>query len=121
EGVDIESASGVWLVPIGADDPSEDAPAIPADVPAGVSPTGRWGMQMIEWEVGVRREMRASWGEPVVHTPRLVGLEQEPEGILDYLLVAQEFEAAELWDRGDLFVALLTKWDGEPGASLLVQ
>jgi len=121
EGVDFEIAAGVWLAPIGAYDPDEDEPSTPEQIAAGAGAPGPWGGVMLAWEASVRRAMRSSWGEPVVHTPRLAGIEQKPEGILDYLMVAQEFEAAELWDRGELFVALLTRWQGEPGVSALVQ
>jgi hypothetical protein len=121
DGVDFEMASGVWLAPIGVYDPDEDTAATPTEIAAGANPTGPWGVVMLDWEIGVRRAMRSSWGAPVLHAPRLVGLEQEPEGILDYLMVAQEFEEAELWDRGDYFAALLTRWKAEPGASFLTQ
>ncbi|WP_454300202.1 hypothetical protein [Salana multivorans] len=121
EHVTFQSAQDVWLAPIGAYVPEEDAPSTPEEVAAGASPTGRWGVPMLEWETGVRRAMREAWGEPVTYTPRLVADAQEPEGILDYVMLAQDFAEAQLWDRGDVFVALFSDWSGEPAASMLRQ
>lgn len=121
EQVDFEIAGGVWLAPIGVYDPDADTPSTPDQVAAGASPTGPYGWVMRDYEAGVRQALRGAWGEGAVHTPRLVGSAQEPEGILDYLLVAQDIAEALLWDRGEMFVALLTDWSGEPGSSNLRQ
>lgn len=119
EGVDFENAVGVWLAAIGVYDPDADTEFTPERIAAGEK--SRWGRIMLDWETAVRRAMREAWGEPMLHTPRLVGDAEEPEGILDYLMISQEFARADLWDRGEMFVALLTDWSGEPAASLLRQ
>lgn len=121
EGVDVESAAGVWMAGLSVYYPDEDTPSTPDEIVAGASPTGPYGVLMRDWSDRARAALHDTWGEPVLHTPRLVGSEQEPESILDYLLVAQNFAQAEVWDHGPLFAALLADWAGEPGESLLRQ
>ncbi|XBB67721.1 hypothetical protein ABFU82_27050 [Nocardioides sp. WV_118_6] len=111
EGVDGDAAQGVWILPMGGYDPGED----PTDGHGG------YAQRASTWTEGVRRVLREGWGDPQRRTPRLVGEEQEPEGILDYLVVAVRMPEAELWDRGELFCALMTDWHGEPGTSMLRQ
>lgn len=122
DGVDFETtAAGVWIAPVGVYDPDYDTPSTPEQIAAGESPTGPWGNRMLDWADRAQRAMRRSWGEPFVHTPQLVGEAEEPEGVLDYVLLSQDFAQAELWDRREVFVALLTEWAGQPAGSLLRQ
>ncbi|HCX85795.1 MAG TPA: hypothetical protein DHV14_11795 [Micrococcales bacterium] len=121
DGVAFETAAGVWLAPIGVFDPTADVSPSPEQVAAGETDVAVWGHRMSDWANRAQHAMRASWGAPVVHTPRRVGAAQEPEGILDYLLLAQDFAQAEVWDRHEVFVALLSEWTGEPGTSTLRQ
>ncbi len=49
------------------------------------------------------------------------GENQDPEGILDVVLVSVGIPEAEMWDRGDLYCVLVTNWDAEPRQSMLRQ
>ncbi|WP_200331261.1 hypothetical protein [Leucobacter sp. L43] len=121
EGVEGEQAQGVWILPLGGYDPKEDrtlTEGAPADREL---PPGGYAEVADTWAQGVRRVLRESWGTPLVRTPKLVGVSMEPEGILDYLMVAVRIEEAEMWDRGALCCVLLTSWDGEPMTSMLRQ
>ncbi|UOR02991.1 hypothetical protein MUN77_06745 [Leucobacter allii] len=109
EGVDFYSTQGVRFVVTAAYD---------SDVVEASGPLGR---RIIDYASGVRDALRDAWGAPETHEPRLVGEEREPEGILDYLMLSMGFASAELWDRGAYFVALVTRWTGEPEASDLHQ
>ena len=111
EGVDVEQAQGIWLAPLGGYDPEQD-PDRPTSGYADLAETS------VE---AVRRELRGAWGDPLVRTPRLVGVDREPEGILDYVMVAVRFAEGEMWDRGPWCCVLLTGWDGEPRTSVLRQ
>lgn len=110
DGVDVQFSHGVWITPLGAYLYDED------------QVDGAANAQLVAmWTANARRALRAAWGEPAVRTPRLVGDAQQPEGILDHLMVALGIAEADQWDRGEFFAALLTGWSGEPGASSLQQ
>lgn len=115
EGLEVERAQGVWIAALGAYDPSQDAAA------SVEPPPGGFARAAIDWTEGVRSALRSAWGEPLVRTPRLVGSEREPEGILDYLLVSVGIDEAEMWDRGALCGVLVTYWSGEGETSMLRQ
>lgn len=120
EGVEVEEAQGVWMAPLGGYVP--DAVETPADAPVDPTlPPGGYAEVAAVWTEGVRRVIREAWGEPLVRTPRRAGSEQEPEGILDYLLLTLGIPEAEMWDRGELCCVLLTSWDGQERASSLRQ
>ncbi|WP_144720277.1 hypothetical protein [Agrococcus jejuensis] len=120
EGVDVDVAQGVWMAPLGGFVP--DAVEVPSDAPVDASlPPGGYAEVADVWAEGVRRVMREAWGDPLVRTPRTAGSEQEPEGILDYLLLTLGIPEAEMWDRGELCCVLLTSWDGEVRESTLRQ
>lgn len=121
EGVDVEAAEGVWMLPLGGYDPDEDASLAPGAAADESLPSGGYAQVASTWAEGVRRVLRETWGDPLVRTPQLVGEAQEPEGLIDFLLVTLKVPEAEMWDRGDLFCVLMTSWDGEPGASMLRQ
>ncbi|MEJ6489160.1 hypothetical protein PQI23_05415 [Leucobacter sp. USCH14] len=121
EGVEGEESQGVWILPLGGYDPNEDktlTEGAPADREL---PPGGYAEIADTWSQGVRRVLHQAWGAPLVRTPKLVGVSQEPEGILDYLMVAVNIDRAEMWDRGELCCVLLTSWDGEPMTSMLRQ
>lgn len=121
EGVEVEEAQGVWLLPLGGYDPDVDSagaatrPADPTLPPGGYAEVAETSAE------AVRRALHDAWGEPSVRTPRLVGTEREPEGLLDYMMIAVRVEEAEMWDRGELFCVVITSWDGEPRTSMLRQ
>ena len=121
ESVDVEAAQGVWLLPLGGYDPDEDASLVPGAPVDESLPSGGYAQIASIWAEGVRRVLRQTWGDPLVRTPQLVGEAQDPEGLIDVLLVTLNVPEAEMWDRGDLFCVLMTSWDGEPGASMLRQ
>ena len=121
EGVEGEESQGVWILPLGGYDPNEDktlTEGAPADREL---PPGGYAEVADTWAQGVRRVLHQAWGAPLVRTPKLVGVSQEPEGILDFLMVAVSIDRAEMWDRGELCCVLLTSWDGEPMTSMLRQ
>ncbi|AXE39512.1 hypothetical protein [Acidipropionibacterium virtanenii] len=109
EAVDFEKVEGIWLCGLSVYDPDMDAAGKP------------WGVAMLAWETEAREAMSRLWGRPMIHSPRLVGDAREPEGILDHVLINLGYDHAEMWDRHDVFLALLTKWDGEPGVGSLQQ
>ncbi|WP_149085692.1 MULTISPECIES: hypothetical protein [Microbacterium] len=121
EGVEVEESQGVWLLPLGGYDPDADEslkPNPPAELEV---PAGGFAAYAEEWTETVRRSLREAWGEPMVRTPSLVGENQDPEGILDVVLVSVGIPEAEMWDRGDLYCVLVTNWDAEPRQSMLRQ
>ncbi|MEV8166326.1 hypothetical protein AB0O70_00205 [Microbacterium paraoxydans] len=121
EGVEVEESQGVWLLPLGGYDPDADEslqPNPPADL---VVPEGGFAAYAEEWTEGVRRTLHEAWGAPMVRKPSLVGENQDPEGILDVVLVSVGIPEAEMWDRGDLYCVLVTNWDAEPRESMLRQ
>lgn len=121
EGVDVEEAQGVWLYPVVGYDPGEDRSLSEGATPDPARPPGGYAQMAGATADEVRRALRDTWGEPLVRTPRLVGVSQEPEGILDYIMVAVGFEEAEMWERGEFAFALMTGWDGEPLTSVMRQ
>ncbi len=121
EGVDVDESQGVWLAPLGGYDPEVDREGA-ADRPADPTlPPGGYAEVAENSAEAVRRELHAAWGAPTVRTPRFVGSEREPEGILDYVMTAIGVDEAEMWDRGALFCVVITSWDGEPRRSMLRQ
>lgn len=121
EDVEVDESQGVWLFPVGGYDPAEDR-TLTGSAPRDPSlPPGGYAEVAVTSTEDVRRAMRAAWGEPQIRTPRLVGASREPEGLLDYILVAVGFDEAETWDRGAFTCALVTGWDGEPRTSMLRQ
>lgn len=121
EGVDVEEVQGVWLFPLVGYDPAEDRSLTDGAANDPSVPPGGYAQLASSTAEEVRRALRGTWGEPLVRTPRLVGVSQEPEGLLDYMMVAVGFDEAETWDRGALAFALMTGWDGEPLTSMLRQ
>ncbi|GAA1921892.1 hypothetical protein GCM10009775_12940 [Microbacterium aoyamense] len=115
EGVEVDVAQGVWLVPLGGYDPDEysaqNHPLSPAEY-------AEVALRSVE---DVHRVLVETWGAPQVRPPRLVGVSKEPEGILDYMMVAVGFDEAEVWDRGEFTCALLSGWADEPVTSALRQ
>lgn len=121
EGVDCDETQGVWLVPMGGYD-DEAAATFDADAPDAIAvPEGGFAHAAISWTESVRHVLHETWGAPLVRTPRLVGESQDPEGILDYLMVDVGVPEAEMWDRGELCCVLMTWWTGEPRESTLAQ
>ncbi|QCR20342.1 hypothetical protein [Agrococcus sp. SGAir0287] len=121
DGVELEQAQGVWLMPTGAYDPGEDDAAAPIAEADLAHPANEHVAQVAAWTQDVRRVLRETWGDPVVRTPRVAGAEAMPESILDHLLVSLRIPEAEVWDRGVMHCALITGWAGEPGTSMLRQ
>ncbi|MBV0895982.1 hypothetical protein [Microbacterium sp. NC79] len=123
EGVDVDVAHGIWLLGLAAYDHEENLAMDPADVDRELPTHGVGGYAQVvtDWTRAARASLHAAWGEPQTRQPRLVGDEQEPEGILDYLMLSVGIAEAELWDRGTGFLALLTDWTGEVGTSELRQ
>lgn len=115
EGVEVEQAHGIWLVPLGA-----VVPEAAADAP-GEGASDDEVEAVLRWTDGARRALHDAWGEPSLRTPRRVGSEQEPEGIVDHMLLSLGVDEVEMWDRGERFVLLLSGWTGEERASALRQ
>lgn len=112
DGVQVQTSSGIWVVMLGAYVPPEGEATAQAqdDVSAALT-----------WVEDARQSAQRAWGEPMVREPQVSGDDNAPEGVVDMLLLTLGLESAELWDRGARFVAMLTGWQGEPGASSLVQ
>lgn len=121
DGVELEQAQGVWLMPTGAYDPDEDDDAAPIAEGELESPSNAHVARVEAWTGDVRRALHDAWGAPALRTPRVAGTELMPESMLDHLLVSLRIPEAEVWDRGAMHCALITGWAGERGTSMLRQ
>ena len=119
EGADVTPMYGCWAVELGGYAAEDDPAAVPEQ--PGQVPSAPYARKTWDWLQAVRAALTATWGTPIDHALRLVGEEDQPEGILDVALMTLGMPSAELWDRNDVFAALLTGWFGEPGTGTLAQ
>ncbi|WP_300267502.1 hypothetical protein [Microbacterium sp.] len=111
DGVSVDAVEGGWVVMLGVYAPPESFTAADRDELD----------EAVAWVGQARTAAHDAWGEPAIREPHFVGEDQVPEGLVDLLLSTLNLEQAELWDRGERFIALMTGWQGEPEASQLMQ